>query len=271
MLLSDRPPVGLSDADLGRVACDVCEGAIWVGCWVFTRDPLAALPADTGKNGALMIARARMALPGMIMSLVLSVPVLIGQAMAATDPAPQSTTQRMVSPRKTVKAPVTKSSSRPTSVKAASVRTAEQRPQTRSTGRVRVQHSNGGSNDRMIYRTSNHGDALIDDGTLWREAGNSATWQQTGVASWYGGAHWQGHRTTSGARYDQNELTAAHATLPIGTRVRVTLNDNSARFVVVTINDRPGTRTRIIDLSRQAAAELGIIQRGTAMVTLTPL
>jgi rare lipoprotein A (peptidoglycan hydrolase) len=124
---------------------------------------------------------------------------------------------------------------------------------------------------RPVHRTSSHGSALIDDGTMWRESGSLATWQQTGIASWYGGAKWQGHRTTSGTRYNQGELTAAHATLPIGTRVRVTLHDNSARSVIVLINDRPGTRTRIIDLSREAAAQLGILERGVAMVTLTPL
>jgi rare lipoprotein A len=122
-----------------------------------------------------------------------------------------------------------------------------------------------------VHRTSSHDAALIDDGTMWRESGSLATWQQTGIASWYGGAKWQGHRTTSGVRYNQGELTAAHATLPIGTRVRVTLHDNSARSVIVLINDRPGTRTRIIDLSREAAAQLGILERGVAMVTLTPL
>ena len=71
------------------------------------------------------------------------------------------------------------------------------------------------------------------------------------------------------SRIDQNSLTAAHATLPIGTRVRVTLV-GSGRNVVVTINDRPGTRERIIDLSRAAARELGILGRGVAMVTLSP-
>lgn len=106
---------------------------------------------------------------------------------------------------------------------------------------------------------------------MWRDSSSLATWQQTGVASWYGGARWQGRLTTSGARYDQNQLTAAHATLPIGTQVRVTLNDNTSRYVIVTINDRPGTRSRIIDLSREAAAKLGILARGVAMVTLTPL
>ncbi|WP_374297214.1 septal ring lytic transglycosylase RlpA family protein [Sphingomonas sp.] len=98
----------------------------------------------------------------------------------------------------------------------------------------------------------------------------SATWRQTGIASWYGGSRWQGNRTASGARYDQNQLTAAHATLPIGTKVRVTL-EGTDRSVVVLINDRPGTRRRIIDLSRSAAAELGILTQGIAVVTLTAL
>ncbi len=94
--------------------------------------------------------------------------------------------------------------------------------------------------------------------------------QQSGLASWYGGQRWHGNRTSSGDTYDQDALTAAHANLPMGTRVRVTLVD-SGRNVVVTINDRPGTRRRIIDLSRAAARELGILDRGVAMVTLNPL
>lgn len=93
---------------------------------------------------------------------------------------------------------------------------------------------------------------------------------QMGLASWYGGRHWDGQRTSSGGYYNPEALTAAHATLPIGTRVRVTLV-GSGREVIVTINDRPGTRTRIIDLSRAAARELGILSRGVAMVSLTPL
>lgn len=94
--------------------------------------------------------------------------------------------------------------------------------------------------------------------------------QQSGLASWYGGQRWHGKPTSSGGTYDQDALTAAHASLPMGTRVRVTLV-NSGRNIVVTINDRPGTRRRIIDLSRGAARELGILERGVAMVTLTPL
>lgn len=94
-------------------------------------------------------------------------------------------------------------------------------------------------------------------------------WHQSGLASWYGGPRWQGQRTASGLRYEQDALTAAHATLPLGSRVRVSLA-GTARSVVVVINDRPGTRARIIDLSRAAAAALGMLDRGVAQVTLSP-
>lgn len=104
-------------------------------------------------------------------------------------------------------------------------------------------------------------------GPVWTDA--SGQWRQVGVASWYGGRRWQGRLTASGARYDERQLTAAHASLPIGSQVRVTVAD-TGRDVVVTIIDRPGTRKRIIDLSRAAAAELGILSRGVAQVTITP-
>jgi rare lipoprotein A len=108
--------------------------------------------------------------------------------------------------------------------------------------------------------TSSRTEAFLDDGGA----------AERGLASWYGGRRWHGKRTSSGSLYDQNALTAAHATLPLGTRVRVTVVD-TGRNVVVTIDDRPGTRQRIIDLSRAAARELGILERGVAMVTLSPL
>lgn len=101
---------------------------------------------------------------------------------------------------------------------------------------------------------------------VWSD--QSGTWRQAGAASWYGGRRWQGKKTAAGTRYDENELTAAHASLPIGSQVRVTVAD-TGRTVVVTINDRPGTRKRIIDLSRAAAVELDIIRRGVAHVQLT--
>ena len=128
----------------------------------------------------------------------------------------------------------------------------------------RVAQADGGAAAQGFDR------ALLDDGTFWREEGSNVTWQQTGMASWYGGPRWQGKRTSSGERYDQDKLTAAHATLPIGTKVRVMRTDGRGS-VIVTINDRPGSRTRIIDLSREAAKELGILTAGVTMVTLQPL
>ena len=73
-------------------------------------------------------------------------------------------------------------------------------------------------------------------------------------------------KTANGERYDPSGLTAAHRTLPFGTKVRVT-NVKSKRSVVVRINDRgPFIRGRIIDVSRGAANELGMIGSGVAMV-----
>ncbi len=85
---------------------------------------------------------------------------------------------------------------------------------------------------------------------------------QTGIASWYGpGFH--GRPTASGAIYNQNELTAAHQTLPLGTRVMVTNLDNG-RSTEVTVNDRgPFAKGRILDLSYAAARTLGMIGPGT--------
>jgi rare lipoprotein A len=93
---------------------------------------------------------------------------------------------------------------------------------------------------------------------------------QTGVASWYGpGFH--GNPTSSGEIYDQNDLTAAHQTLPLGTRVLVT-NLENGRVIEVRINDRgPFVDGRIIDLSRAAAGSLGMIGPGTARVRLDVL
>ncbi len=93
---------------------------------------------------------------------------------------------------------------------------------------------------------------------------------QTGVASWYGpGFH--GQRTSSGAIYDQHGLTAAHQTLPLGTRVRVT-NLDTGRWVDVDVNDRgPFAKGRIIDLSYEAARTIGMIGPGTARVRVDVL
>lgn len=91
-----------------------------------------------------------------------------------------------------------------------------------------------------------------------------------GVASWYGGK-FHGRLTANGERYDMNELTAAHPSLPFGSRVRVT-NRKNGRSVIVRINDRgPYIGRRIIDLSHAAASKLGMVNSGTAPVTLEVL
>jgi len=86
-----------------------------------------------------------------------------------------------------------------------------------------------------------------------------------GTASWYGpGFH--GKKTASGKIYDQHKLTAAHKTLPLGTKARVTNLDNGST-VDVEINDRgPFIEGRIIDLSRAAAGALGFVESGLAPV-----
>ncbi|MGB2924160.1 MAG: septal ring lytic transglycosylase RlpA family protein [Limnothrix sp.] len=88
-----------------------------------------------------------------------------------------------------------------------------------------------------------------------------------GHASWYGpGFH--GRRTANGERFNQNAMTAAHKTLPFGTRVRVT-NTYNGRSVVVRINDRgPFIRGRLIDLSKGSAQQIGLVSSGVANVKL---
>ena len=88
---------------------------------------------------------------------------------------------------------------------------------------------------------------------------------QRGMASWYG----ESQMTASGERFDRHSLTAAHRTLPFGTRVRVT-NQHNGRSVTVRINDRGpyGGHGRIIDLSEAAARELHMIDAGVVPVTL---
>lgn len=91
--------------------------------------------------------------------------------------------------------------------------------------------------------------------------------KEVGMASWYG-PKFQGKRTASGVRYDQRKLTAAHPSLPFGTKVKVT-NVANEKSVVVEINDRgPFSRGRVIDLSKAAAKEIGMIGCGVARVEL---
>ncbi len=90
---------------------------------------------------------------------------------------------------------------------------------------------------------------------------------QTGIASWYGpGFH--GKATASGEVYNQDDMTAAHQTLPLGSKVMVTNLENS-RTAEVVVNDRgPFAKGRIIDLSYAAAQSLDMVGPGTALVRL---
>ena len=89
----------------------------------------------------------------------------------------------------------------------------------------------------------------------------------SGVASYYG-RRFHGRQTANGERFNMRALTAAHRTLPFGSKVRV-VNPRNGREVTVRINDRgPFSRGRVIDLSRAAAERIGLIRRGHARVDL---
>jgi rare lipoprotein A len=91
--------------------------------------------------------------------------------------------------------------------------------------------------------------------------------RQVGLASWYGKPH-QGRKTASGERFSRGQLTAAHRSLPLGTKVKVT-NLRTKKQVVVKINDRGpygGGKRRIIDLSEAAAKRVGLLEQGTERV-----
>ena len=88
-----------------------------------------------------------------------------------------------------------------------------------------------------------------------------------GMASYYG-AELAGNRTASGERFNPSALTAAHRTLPMGTKLRVT-NKSNGKSVIVRVNDRgPFSKGRIIDVSKAAAQEIAMVRSGTARVTL---
>jgi rare lipoprotein A len=90
---------------------------------------------------------------------------------------------------------------------------------------------------------------------------------QTGVASYYNDRH-HGKKTASGEIYNNTKLTAAHRTLPFGTQVKVT-NLSNGKSVTVRINDRgPYVKNRLIDLSKVAAREIGLIKMGVARVQI---
>jgi rare lipoprotein A len=101
----------------------------------------------------------------------------------------------------------------------------------------------------------------------WRDAnasiGSGSGHSFSGMASFYGNE--SGSKTASGARFNQSAMTAAHRSLPFGTKLRVT---HGGRSVVVTINDRgPFVRGRVLDLSTGAARAIGLTSAGVGRVT----
>jgi rare lipoprotein A len=97
-----------------------------------------------------------------------------------------------------------------------------------------------------------------------KDAAQSRTQQFSGVAAYYDKGY-KG-KTAAGERYDPDKFTAAHKTLPFGTRLRIT-DKHNGRSVDVVVNDRgPFTRGRVLDLSLAAAKELGMIDRGLSHV-----
>lgn len=92
----------------------------------------------------------------------------------------------------------------------------------------------------------------------------------TGVASYYG-KRFAGRKTANGERFNPRYMTAAHKTLPFGSKVRVT-NPRNGKFVIVRINDRgPYAHGRTIDLSRAAAKKIGLVKRGHGKVEMALL
>lgn len=111
--------------------------------------------------------------------------------------------------------------------------------------------------------------SILPLGTTSQARGGSGQ-SQEGFASYYHDS-FHGRKTASGQRYNKHRLTAAHRTLPLGTKIRVT-NAKTGKSIVVKVNDRgPYARGRILDLSKEAASELGMVKRGIAKVELKVL
>ncbi len=132
---------------------------------------------------------------------------------------------------------------------------------TKSAYRTASKSYHRSSNSRYAYKTSSKHYAQGSSRKRHYASGGSAG---GGMASYY----WQGQQTASGARFNPDGLTAAHRSLPFGTRVLVT-NQSNGQSVVVTINDRgPFVGGRVIDLSRGAARAINMTGAGVARVSL---
>ena len=121
--------------------------------------------------------------------------------------------------------------------------------------------------DSGVYKYKNSTKPYTIAGHTYYPMRSAVGFTETGIASWYGpGFHTK--KTASGEDFNQNAFTAAHKTLPFGTRLKVTNLDNNLTTVVV-VNDRgPFKSGRIIDLSNAAAKELRIVGTGTSLVRI---
>lgn len=109
--------------------------------------------------------------------------------------------------------------------------------------------------------------AVVSLAIVWPLAMAAAQSAEEGVANFYSDK-FQGKKMASGEVYDKAKLTASHKTLALGTKVKVTNLDNG-KSAVVTINDRMRkSNPAVIDVSRQAAEDLGFIKSGKAKVKL---
>jgi len=118
----------------------------------------------------------------------------------------------------------------------------------------------GGKGEGMKTEFENPDDFKNADKDAWKD-------EMEGIASWYG-EDFNGRLTANGEVYDMYKFTAAHKTLPLGTVVKVT-NQENGKTVEVRINDRgPYVKGRIIDLSRTAGRAIGMREAGTAKVKL---
>jgi rare lipoprotein A len=123
---------------------------------------------------------------------------------------------------------------------------------------------------RSLYHSTmmNRSLAILITGILFLFFTPDASGQEVGLASYYHGGL-KGYRMANGERYNPEELTCAHPTHPIGSILKVARKDNPDHSVMVVVTDRgPYVKGRIIDLSKRAAKELGIIHVGIAEVAV---
>lgn len=124
-----------------------------------------------------------------------------------------------------------------------------------------------GGNITPVYAHSSHKSKTRISNKIKKNDRSQKTLKMTGLASWYGKG-FSGRKTASGSRFNPNELTAAHKSLPLGTRVLVT-NLSNGRETLLKITDRgPYVGRRILDVSHKAAEKLGMIKTGTARISI---